>query len=90
MPEFRPLEIPRRQIRPLPRAATQPSKPSPPFPTNCTRSYLESSATQVPSFEESAANVICHSVKRALRDNLLSHINVVFEGKATGETFRSM
>jgi len=87
MPEFKPVEMQRRQVKPLPRPAAHGFKPEPAIPDSTYEELLGIIRHAGASFE-GAPQTYLPLGEEGLRDNLLSHINVVFEGAATGETFR--
>jgi hypothetical protein len=87
MPEFKPIEVTRRINRPLPRPPATGYKPEPAI-TNETYEELLSIIRHAGASFEGAPQTYRPLGEDGLRDNVLSHINVVFEGKATGETFR--
>lgn len=87
MPEFKPIEVQRRQVKPLPRPAVQAFKPEPAIPDALYDELLGIIRHAGASYE-GTPQTYRRLGEEGLRDNMLSHINVVFEGKATGETFR--
>jgi hypothetical protein len=87
MPEFKPVEMAKRVSRPLPRPPAAGYKPEPAI-TNETYEELLSIIRHAGASFEGAPQTYRPLGEEGLRDNVLSHINVVFEGKATGETFR--
>jgi hypothetical protein len=87
MPEFKPIEVAKRVTRPLPRPPTAGYKPEPAI-TSETYDELLAIIRHAGASFEGAPQTYLPLGEEGLRDNVLSHINVVFEGKATGETFR--
>lgn len=87
MPEFRPIEVAKRLPRPLPRPPTTGFKPEPAIAEPIYDELLAIIRHAGASFEGTPQTYKSLG-EDGLRDNVLSHINVVFEGKATGETFR--
>ena len=87
MPEFKPIEIAKRITRPLPRPPAAGYKPEPAI-TNETYEELLAIIRHAGASFEGTPQTYAPLGEEGLRDNVLSHINVVFEGKATGETFR--
>lgn len=87
MPEFRPIEMAKRISRPLPRPPIAGYKPEPAISNEAYEELLGIIRHAGASFE-GAPQTYQTLGEEGLRDNVLSHINVVFEGKATGETFR--
>jgi hypothetical protein len=87
MPEFQPVEMSKRVRRPLPRPPSAGYKPEPAI-TNETYEELLAIIRHAGASFEGAPQTYQPLGEEGLRDNVLSHINVVFEGKATGETFR--
>lgn len=87
MPEFKPIEVAKRINRPLPRPPAAGYKPEPAI-ANETYEDLLSIIRHAGASFEGAPQTYQPLGEEGLRDNVLSHINVVFEGKATGETFR--
>jgi hypothetical protein len=87
MPEFRPIEVAKRITRPLPRPSAVGYKPEPAITTETYEELLAIIRHAGASFEGTPQTYLPLG-EEGLRDNVLSHINVVFEGKATGETFR--
>ena len=87
MPEFKPIEIAKRVTRPLPRPPAAGFKPEPAI-TNETYEELLAIIRHAGASFEGTPQTYAPLGEEGLRDNVLSHINVVFEGKATGETFR--
>lgn len=87
MPEFKPIEVAKRITRPLPRPPAAGYKPEPAITTETYEELLGIIRHAGASFE-GAPQTYQPLGEEGLRDNVLSHINVVFEGKATGETFR--
>ena len=87
MPEFKPVEMAKRVSRPLPRPPVSGYKPEPAI-TNETYEELLAIIRHAGASFEGTPQTYQPLGEEGLRDNVLSHINVVFEGKATGETFR--
>jgi hypothetical protein len=87
MPEFRPIELAKKVVRPLPRPPIAGYKPEPAITTETYEEILAIIRHAGASFE-GTPQTYKPLGEEGLRDNLLSHINVMFEGKATGETFR--
>lgn len=87
MPEFKPIEIAKRIARPLPRPPASGYKSEPAIANELYEDLLSIIRHAGASFE-GAPQTYLPLGEEGLRDNVLSHINVVFEGKATGETFR--
>jgi hypothetical protein len=87
MPEFKPIEVARRITRPLPRPPAAGYKPEPAITSETYEELLAIIRHAGASFE-GTPQTYAPLGEEGLRDNVLSHINVVFEGKATGETFR--
>lgn len=87
MPEFRPIDIPKRVPRPLPRPPANGFKPEPAIAEATYEDLLAIIRHTGASFEGTPQTYKSLG-EDGLRDNVLSHINVMFEGKATGETFR--
>ncbi|WP_426073296.1 hypothetical protein [Janthinobacterium sp. DSP2-3-3] len=87
MPEFRPIEVARRIARPLPRPAATGFKPEPAINTEMFEDVLSIIRHAGASFE-GAPQTYKSLGEEGLRDNVLSHLNALFEGRATGETFR--
>jgi hypothetical protein len=87
MPDFRPIEVQRKIVRPLPRPPATAYKPEPAIADEIYETLLGIIRHAGASFEGTPQTYLPHG-EEGLRDNLLSHINVVYEGKATGETFR--
>ncbi len=87
MPEFKPIEVAKRIVRPLPRPPAAGYKPEPAITSETYEELLAIIRHAGASFE-GTPQTYAPLGEEGLRDNILSHINVVFEGKATGETFR--
>jgi hypothetical protein len=87
MPDFRPIEVPKRVPRPLPRPPATGFKPEPAIAETIYEDLLAVIRHAGASFEGTPQTYMSLG-EDGLRDNVLSHINVLFEGKATGETFR--
>lgn len=87
MPEFKPIAVAKRMMRPLPRPPCAGYKPEPAITTETYEDLLAIIRHAGASFEGTPQTYVPLG-EEGLRDNVLSHINVVFEGKATGETFR--
>lgn len=87
MPEFRPIEVAKRVNRPLPRPPATGYKPEPAITTELYEDLIGIMRHTGASFEGVPQTYLALG-EEGLRDNMLSHINVVYEGKATGETFR--
>lgn len=87
MPEFKPIEVSKRITRPLPRPPAAGYKPEPAI-TSATYEELLAIIRHAGASFEGTPQTYVPLGEEGLRDNVLSHINVVFEGKATGETFR--
>ncbi len=87
MPEFTPIEVVKRIPRPLPRPPAAGYKPEPAI-SNETYDQLLAIIRHAGASFEGTPQTYAPLGEEGLRDNVLSHINVVFEGKATGETFR--
>lgn len=87
MPEFKPIEVAKRMMRPLPRPPVAGYKPEPAIKSETYEELLAIIRHAGASFEGTPQTYVPLG-EEGLRDNVLSHINVVFEGKATGETFR--
>ena len=87
MPEFKPIEVSKRIVRPLPRPPAAGYKPEPAITSETYEELLAIIRHAGASFE-GTPQTYAPLGEEGLRDNILSHINVVFEGKATGETFR--
>jgi hypothetical protein len=87
MPEFRPIEMAKRVTKPLPRPPAAGFKPEPAISDATFEEILAVIRHAGASFE-GAPQTYKPLGEEALRDNVLSHINVLYEGKATGETFR--
>ncbi len=87
MPEFKPIEVAKRITRPLPRPPAAGYKPEPAITSETYEELLAIIRHAGASFEGTPQTYVPLG-EEGLRDNVLSHINVVFEGKATGETFR--
>jgi hypothetical protein len=87
MPEFRPIELPKRALRPLPRPPATGYKPEPAIPYETYEELLGFIRHAGASFE-STPQTYMPMGEDGLRDIVLSHINVVYEGNATSETFR--
>lgn len=87
MPEFRPIEVAKRVIVPLPRPPATGYKAEPAIVDSVYDEILAIIRHTGASFEGTPQTYMSLG-EDGLRDTVLSHINVVFEGKATGETFR--
>ena len=87
MPEFKPIEVTRRIAHPLPRPPAEGFKPEPAITSETYEQLLAIIRHAGASFE-GTPQTYAPLGEDGLRDNVLSHVNVVFEGKATGETFR--
>lgn len=87
MPDFTPLHLPRKIIRPLPPAPKAGYKPEPAISTEQYAEILSIIRHAGLSFE-GAPQTYLPLGEDGLRDNMLSHLNVVYGGAATGETFR--
>lgn len=87
MPEFKPIELAKRFARPLPRPPATGYKPEPAISNELYEDLLAIIRHAGASFE-GAPQTYLPLGEEGLRDNVLSHINVLYEGKATGETFR--
>jgi hypothetical protein len=87
MPEFRPIEVARKIARPLPRPPANGFKPEPAINTEMYEDVLSIIRHAGASFE-GAPQTYKPLGEEGLRDNVLSHLNALFEGRATGETFR--
>lgn len=87
MPDFRPIEVQRKIAKPLPRPPATGYKAEPAIASENYEDLLGIIRHAGASFEGTPQTYLPLG-EEGLRDNLLSHINVVFEGKATGETFR--
>lgn len=87
MPEFKPIAVAKRMVRPLPRPPVFGCKPEPAITGEIYEELLAIIRHAGASFEGTPQTYVPLG-EEGLRDNVLSHINVVFEGKATGETFR--
>jgi hypothetical protein len=87
MPEFRPIEVARKISRPLPRPPANGFKPEPAINNEMYEDILSIIRHAGASFE-GAPQTYKPLGEEGLRDNVLSHLNAVFEGRATGETFR--
>lgn len=87
MPEFKPIEITRKIPHPLPRPPVAGYSPEPAI-SNETYDYILRVIRHAGASFEGVPQTYLGMGEEALRDNILSHLNVVFEGKATGETFR--
>lgn len=87
MPDFKPIEMAKKVSRPLPRVPATGVKPEPAINAETFEEILRIIRHAGASFE-GAPQTYAAIGEEGLRDNLLSHINVIFEGKATGETFR--
>lgn len=87
MPEFRPIEMAKKVPRPLPRAPASGYHPEPAISDEVYEEILGIIRHAGASFEGTPQTYMPLG-EEGLRDNMLSHINVRFEGKATGETFR--
>lgn len=87
MPEFKPIEVAKRIIRQLPNPPIAGYKPEPAITSETYEELLAIIRHAGASFE-GTPQTYAPLGEEGLRDNILSHINVVFEGKATGETFR--
>jgi hypothetical protein len=87
MPEFRPIEVARKISRPLPRPPAAGFKPEPAINNETYEDILSIIRHAGASFE-GAPQTYKPLGEEGLRDNVLSHLNALFEGRATGETFR--
>jgi hypothetical protein len=87
MPDFRPIEVQRKIAKPLPRPPATGYKAEPAIASETYEDLLGIIRHAGASFEGTPQTYLPLG-EEGLRDNMLSHINVVFEGKATGETFR--
>lgn len=87
MPEFRPIEMSRKVPRPLPRPPVAGYKPEPAISDQNYEDILGIIRHAGATFEV-APQTYKSLGEEGLRDNVLSHLNAVFEGRATGETFR--
>lgn len=87
MPEFRPIEVSRKVPRPLPRPPAAGYKPEPAISDQNYEDILGIIRHAGATFEGTPQTYKSLG-EEGLRDNLLSHLNAVFEGRATGETFR--
>jgi hypothetical protein len=82
-----PIEVHRKIAKPLPRPPANGYKAEPAIASELYEDLLGIVRHAGASFEGTPQTYLPLG-EEGLRDNLLSHINVVFEGKATGETFR--
>jgi hypothetical protein len=87
MPEFRPIEVKKRVPRPLPLIARTDYKPEPGIADETYEQILSTIRHAGASFEGTPQTYLSLG-EEGLRDNVVSHLNAFFEGKATGETFR--
>lgn len=87
MPDFTPLHLPRKIIRPLPPAPKAGYKPEPAISSEHYAEILSIIRLAGHAFE-GAPQTYLPLGEDGLRDNILSHLNVVYGGAATGETFR--
>lgn len=87
MPEFKPIELNKRIPFPLPKVPKESLSPEPAISDEIYDLLLSIIRHAGASFEGNPQTFLTLG-EEGLRDNVLSHINVVFEGKATGETFR--
>lgn len=87
MPDFKPIEMVKKVSRPLPRVPATGVKPEPAINAEAFEEILRIIRHAGASFEGTPQTYATIG-EEGLRDNMLSHINVIFEGKATGETFR--
>ena len=87
MPDFRPIEVHRKIAKPLPRPPSTGYAAEPAIASEVYEDLLAIIRHAGASFE-GAPQTYLPLGEEGLRDNLLSHINVVFEGKATGVSFR--
>lgn len=87
MPDFKPIEMVKKVSRPLPRVPATGVKPEPAINAEAFEEILRIIRHAGASFEGTPQTYAAIG-EEGLRDNMLSHINVIFEGKATGETFR--
>jgi hypothetical protein len=87
MPDFRPIQMTRRQQRPLPKPPAGGYKREYGITVDVYDELLGIIRHTGASFE-GAPQTYLPLGEEGLRDNMLSHINVTFKGKATGETFR--
>lgn len=87
MPDFTPLHLPRKIIRPLPPAPKAGYVPEPAISAEQYAEILSIIRHAGHSFE-GAPQTYLPLGEDGLRDNMLSHLNVVYGGAATGETFR--
>lgn len=87
MPDFKPIEMAKKVSRPLPRVPATGVKPEPAINAEAYEEILRIIRHAGASFEGTPQTYAAIG-EEGLRDNMLSHINVIFEGKATGETFR--
>ena len=83
----KPIEVAKRMMRPLPHPPVAGYKPEPAINSETYEELLAIIRHAGASFEGTPQTYVPLG-EEGLRDNVLSHINVVFEGKATGETFR--
>jgi hypothetical protein len=87
MPDFRPIDVPKRIVAPLPKVGAGGYKPEAAISDESFETILSAIRHAGASFE-GTPQTYRPLGEEGLRDNLLSHINVIFEGGATGETFR--
>jgi len=87
MPDFKPIEVSRKVPRPLPRPPAEGYRPEPAVNESLYEDILSIIRHAGISFEGNPQTYLPLG-EEGLRDNLLSHLNAVFEGRATGETFR--
>lgn len=87
MPDFKPIEMAKKVSHPLPKVPATGFKPEPAINSETYEEILRIIRHAGASFE-GTPQTYASIGEEGLRDGLLSHINVIFEGKATGETFR--
>jgi len=87
VPNFEPLQIQRKLIRPLPTVSQAAATPEPGIEEETYQHILAVIRHEGRTFEATPKTYAVHD-EEELRDILLAHLNGHYEGSATGEAFR--
>ncbi len=85
-PSFAPIKVKKKIVKPLPPAPKEGYKSEPGISEQDYTNILDLIRHSGTSFEKTPKTYIVHD-EEELRDIMLSHLNAVYEGGATGETF---